>query len=140
MLTCKHLQITLERQALGLVDFPTVTGKDAPRKCPLCEGQAGVLHTAFRCEGMREHREALLKTLDARVRELRLDPTWDTRSEEEKLKASFAPSMHIRVASKREKFYVESLTLWEQFRKEGAKEVESRAKPITGLPQPPHRV
>ena len=121
-------QILLERQALGLVDFPTTAGKDAPKQCPLCGGPNTVLHTVFRCAGLSEEREALLKALTNTVQEKNLDPKWGVLSEEQKLTASYAPGTRIADKARRIKFYSASMSLWDKFRGAGAKKVMASQK------------
>ena len=114
-------QILLERQTLGLVDFPITAGKEAPKRCALCHGPNSVLHTAFRCGGLQTERRDLLDLLDKTVRDGGLDPGWDARTDEYKLVASYTPRPSIANIASRRKFYSVSLDLWAKFRGAAAK-------------------
>ena len=89
----QKLQTNMERQTLGLVSFPRMTGRPEIRLCPMCNKKCSVIHVALKCPQLEDLRRAMAEDLRILVDKIAVTPNrWNSASTQaEKMLISYVP-------------------------------------------------
>jgi hypothetical protein len=104
-------QVKLERQSLGLVNYPQAWGPNSKTTC-VCGANNTILRVHLKCMHLSTGRESLLQDLELLVTKIGAPTRWDKWTSEGKIKASITPTRIFTKISDNNRFYTRALSLW----------------------------